>query len=72
MRTLCNARQMHLAWLVGCCLAPECLCAAVMLQRDEFHVHLPPLGALSELSIGPDGPRDWHLDKVSGSFMVSL
>jgi hypothetical protein len=35
------------------------------LQADEFTFRLPAaLGALSELRVGHDGRREWHLEKV--------
>ena len=36
----------------------------VCLQRDDFSMRLPPLGSLTVISIGHDGPRDYHLEKV--------
>jgi len=33
-------------------------------QADAFTFRLPNLGALSELRVGHDGRRDWHLERV--------
>ena len=36
-------------------------------QADAFTFRLPNLGALSELRVGHDGRRDWHLERVEVS-----
>lgn len=39
----------------------------LLRQADEFAFSLPALGALSELKVGHDGRKDWHLDRVEVS-----
>ena len=50
-------------------LCPACspLLCPLLRQADEFAFSLPALGALSELKVGHDGRKDWHLDRVEVS-----